>query len=74
MSLLTKSDKRWLLGAAGAGAAGLLVAGSIAGIAAAVGVFGVHKILGARAAAAANAGANAQMAADRARAATQGKR
>lgn len=74
MSLLTKSDKRWLLGATGAGVAGLFVAGPIGAILGTVGVFGVHKALGARAAAASNAAANAQMAADHARAAAQSKR
>jgi hypothetical protein len=74
MSLLTTSDKRWLLGATGVGLVGLLMAGPIGAIAGAVGVFGVHKALGARAAASSNAAANAQLAADRARAASQGKK
>lgn len=72
--LLTSSDKRWLLGAAGVGFVGLLVAGPLGGIACAVGVFATHKALGAKAAAASNAAAAKQMAADRARAAAQGSR
>jgi len=72
--LLTSSDKRWLLGALGAGVAGFFVAGPIGAAVGAAGTFGVHKVLGAKAAAAANAAATQQMAIDRARAAAQGKK
>ena len=72
--LLTASDKKWLLGAAGAGLVGLFVAGPLGAIVGAVGTFGVHKALGAKAATMKNAAADAQLAVDRARAAAQGKR